>query len=192
MMDLLKGTITPKDWAINAAVLAVTAGIVVAFYFTVHTGHRSKLAVILADDKQVSSDLTEAQRINSEIGELRDETAKIEKLVTDFEQRLPSQREIATLIREFETMAADEDIEVELSPMARSQDDNKETIPYKIVAHGSFHQVASFINRLERFKRYLKVSDLSIGPSENGVTSARFTLNTYRFIQDSKAKENQS
>lgn len=186
MMDFLKGKVTPKDWAINAGVLAVTAAIVVAFYATFHTGQRSKLAVVLADDKQVSADLAEAKRINSEIDGLREETAKIEKLVSDFEQRLPSHREIPTLIREFETMAAEENIEVELSPMARSQDDRKETIPYKIVAHGSFHQVASFINRLERFKRYLKVSDLSIGPAEEGVTTARFTLNTYRFIHDSK------
>jgi type IV pilus assembly protein PilO len=191
MMDLLKGTVTPKDWATNAGVLAVTAAIVVAFYFMVHTGQRNKLAVILADEKQVSTDLAEARRINAEIDALREETSKIEKLVSDFEQRLPSHREIPTLLKEFETMAADEDIDVELSPLARSQDENKETIPYKIVAHGSFHQVASFINRLERFKRYLKVSDLAIGPAEDGVTTARFTLNTYRFIQD-ESKDNVS
>ncbi len=186
MMDLLKGTITPKDWAINAGTLAVTAALVVAFYFMVHDGQRVRLAVVLADDKQVSTDLAEAERINAAIGALREDTAKIEKLVGDFEERLPSHREIPTLLKEFETMAAEEDIDVELSPMARSQDDRKETIPYKIAAHGSFHQVAGFINRLERFKRYLKVSDLSIGPAEDGVTTARFTLNTYRFIQESK------
>ena len=186
MIDFLKGTVTPKDWAVNAGILAAAAALAVAFYFMVHTGQRSRLAVVLADEKQVSSDLTEAKRINSEIGALREETAKIEKLVSDFEERLPSHREIPTLLKEFETMAAEENIEVELSPLARSQDERKETIPYNIVAHGSFHQIAGFINRLERFKRYLKVSDLSVGPSEDGVTTARFTLNTYRFIQESK------
>ena len=186
MMEFLKGTVTPKDWATNAGILAVTAAIVVAFYFMFHGGQRSKLAVVLADDQQVSTDLGEAKRIDSEIGALREETTKIEKLVSDFEERLPSHREIPTLLKEFETMAAEEAIDVELSPMARSEDDRKETIPYSIVAQGSFHQVASFINRLERFKRYLKISDLNIGPAEKGVTTARFTLNTYRFIQDSK------
>ena len=83
-------------------------------------------------------------------------------------------------------MAAMEDIDVELSPLARSQDERKETIPYSIVAHGSYHQIASFINRLERFKRYLKVSDLNVGPAKDGVITAKFTLNTYRFLQDAK------
>jgi len=192
MNDFLKGVVTPKDWATNAGILAVTAAIVVAFYFMFHSGQRSQLAVVLADVQQVSTDLTEAQRINAEIGGLREETEKIEKLVSDFEERLPSHREIPTLLREFETMANEESIDVELSPMARSEDGRKETIPYSIAAHGSFHQVASFINRLERFKRYLKVSDLTIGPTEKGVTTARFTLNTYRFIQDSKAKDDVS
>ena len=186
MMHFLKGTITPKDWAINAGVLAVTASIVAAFYFMVHSGQRTSLAVIMADDAQVSADLAEAQRINSTIGGLREETAKIGKLVGDFEERLPSHREIPMLLKEFEAMAADENIEVELSPLARSQDGRKETIPYNIVAHGTYHQLAGFVNRLERFKRYLKISDLNVGTSKNGITTARFTLNTYRFLQDSK------
>ncbi len=192
MMDFLKGTITPKDWAANAGILAVTAGLVVAFYFLIHSGQRTRLETIEANDQQVSSDLKEARRINSEIGALREETAKIEKLVSDFEERLPSHREIPTLLKEFEAMAAEEDIDVELSPMPRSTDDRKETIPYSIVAHGSYHQIASFINRLERFKRYLNISDLSIGPVEDGVTTANFTLNTYRFLHDSKDKEDVS
>jgi Tfp pilus assembly protein PilO len=186
MMNFLKGTITPKDWAINAGVLAAIAAIIAAFYFMVHSGQRASLAVILADDQQVSADLAEAKRIDSAIGGLREETAKIEKLVGDFEERLPSHREIPTLLREFEAMAAEENIEVELSPLARSQDGRKETIPYSIVAHGDYHEIAGFVNRLERFKRYLKISDLNVGPSKDGITTARFTLNTYRFLQESK------
>lgn len=184
MMDFLKGTVTPKDWAATAGILSVTAGIVVAFFFLVHQGQREEISLIKADDLQVFADLTEARRINGEINELRDETAKIEKLVGDFEERLPSTREISMLLKEFENMAAEEDIDVELAPLARSQDKNKETIPYKIVARGSYHQVASFINRLERFKRYLKISDLSVGPHEDGMTETQFTLNTYRFLSE--------
>lgn len=182
MMDFLKGTVTPKDWAATAGILSVTAGIVVAFFFLVHQGQREEIGLIKADDLQVFTDLTEARRINGEIGQLREETSKIQQLVSDFEERLPSTREISMLLKEFENMAAEEDIDVELSPLARSQDKNKETIPYNIVARGSYHQVASFINRLERFKRYLKISDLNIGPQEDGVAEAQFTLNTYRFL----------
>lgn len=185
MIEFLKGTVTPKDWVATAGILGLTAAIIMAFYFMVHLGQRHQLAQIKADDQQISGDLAEARRINSEIDALREETDRIEKLVGDFEERLPTRREIPTLLKEFENMAAEDAIDVELAPLARSKDSHKETIPYSIVAKGSYHQVVSFINRLERFKRYLKVSDLSIGPNEDGVTTARFTLNTYRFLQDS-------
>ncbi len=184
MIEFLKGTVTPKDWAATAGILAVTAGIIVAFYSLVHIAQRHELAQVKADDRQIYEDLTQARRYNNEIEALREETARIEKLVSDFEERLPTRREIPTLLKEFENMAAEDDIDVELSPLARSKDTRKETIPYSIVARGNYHQVASFINRLERFKRYLKISDLRVGPNEDGVTTARFTLNTYRFLQE--------
>jgi len=184
MMDFLKGTITPKDWVATAGILSLAAVLAAGFWVFVNAGQRAELAQIKADDAQIFRDLREARKFNAEIASLREETENIQKLVGDFEERLPSKREIPTLLREFEAMAAEEDIDVELSPLARSMDARKETIPYSIVARGSYHQVANFINRIERFKRYLKISDLSIGPNEDGIATARFTLNTYRFLQD--------
>ena len=183
MIDFLKGSVTPRDWAVVAGILGATAAMIIVFYFIVHMRQESELVQINTDDKQVYGDLLQARRINSGIDALREETERTEKLVGEFEERLPSRREIPTLLKEFEAMAAEDDLDVELSPLSRSKDTRKETIPYSIVARGSYHQVASFINRLERFKRYLKISDLNIGPSVQGVTTARFTLNTYRFLQ---------
>ncbi|HQK75497.1 MAG TPA: type 4a pilus biogenesis protein PilO, partial [Candidatus Hydrogenedentes bacterium] len=60
----------------------------------------------------------------------------------------------------------------------------KLTIPYRIVVRGSFHDIAEFINRLERFKRYLKVSELQVGPEKDGVSEAEFTLSTYTFVEN--------
>ena len=183
MIDFLKGSVTPRDWAAVAGILGATAAMIIGFFVIVHMHQESELVQINTDDKQVYGDLLQARRINSGIDALREETERTEKLVGEFEERLPSRREIPTLLKEFEAMAAEDDLDVELSPLSRSKDTRKETIPYSIVARGSYHQVASFINRLERFKRYLKISDLNIGPSVQGVTTARFTLNTYRFLQ---------
>ena len=63
-------------------------------------------------------------------------------------------------------------------------DENKETIPYHVVARGHFHNVANFVNQLERFKRFLKITELDMKNIENGEVEAQFTLNTYRFVQE--------
>jgi len=183
MSDLFKGTITSKDWMAVAAVLGITALLVVGFYVGVHQNQREELTTISASNAQVLQDLRKAQKINSSIAGLREETKKIEMLVGDFEERLPSRREIPMLFSKFETMAADENILVEVNPLTRDLDDRKETIPYSITARGNFHEVCSFINRLEQFKRYLKITNLHVEPTENGISTANFTLNTYRFIK---------
>ena len=72
---------------------------------------------------------------------------------------------------------------VELKNLPRIPSARRETIPYFVTAKGNFHQIVSFINKLERFQRYLKISDLKIGKEEDGVADATFTLSTFRFIQ---------
>lgn len=182
MTDFLSGTATSKDWAAVAGIIGAALLVAAGFYFFIHKAQIVERDQILANDAQVFEDLSKAKERNAQIDALRRETESIKRLVSEFEERLPSRREIPTLLKEFEAMAAEEDIDVELSPMPRDQDERKETIPYRIVAHGNFHQVSSFINRLERFKRYLKISNLDVEAKE-GVTSASFTLNTYRFLQ---------
>jgi Tfp pilus assembly protein PilO len=68
-------------------------------------------------------------------------------------------------------------------------DSSKETIPYKVTARGTFHQIVSFINRLERDDRYLAISDLDIKEEQAGVSEATFTLSTFRFLKSSEAPQ---
>ena len=183
MSDFLSGTVTSKDWMAVGGILGAAALVALGFYFAVNRSQQNERLQVISNDNQVFADLTKARERQEGIEALRKETDGIQRLVTEFEERLPSRREIPMLLKEFEAMAAEEDIDVELSPLARDRDERKEIIPYRIVARGSFHQIASFINRLERFKRYLKISNLEVGPTKNGVTTAEFTLNTYRFLK---------
>ncbi len=79
-------------------------------------------------------------------------------------------------------MANDVGLSHSLKPEAPQRDETKETIPYSVDTFGNFHQTASFINRLERFERYLKISDLKIEEEDAGVSKASFTLSTFRFL----------
>lgn len=183
MRDFLKGTVTPKDWIAVAGILGVTALVAAGFYFFVHTKAQEQIAALQENNALVTNDLRQAKNIDAQIESLRQETANIELLVSEFEQRLPSRREIPTLLKEFEGMEAGQDIDVEFSPRERVLDARKETIPYTVIARGNFHNVTAFINKLERFKRFLKITDLKVKTTESGNVQAEFTLNTYRFIE---------
>lgn len=192
MMDFLKGTVTPKDWIAVAVILGVAVALCAAFYFVLYTKEEAKIQEIAAADAVVVADLKLARETEKNIDALRTEAAKMQELTTQFEQRLPEGREIPTLLKQFETFAGEIGLRVELSQLPRVSDEKKETIPYNVVARGNFHQIVSFINRLERFQRYLKISELNIGKEEDGVAQASFTLSTYRFIQPSENEKKPS
>ncbi|NUM52177.1 MAG: type 4a pilus biogenesis protein PilO [Candidatus Hydrogenedentes bacterium] len=181
-MEALKGKVTPKDWMAVGAVLAVVAAILALYIFFVSVKQNAKLEALTADIAAIRRDLQEAQQKEKNIAKLREETEKIQNLVSDFEKRLPSQREIPTLVRQFESMANEVGLSHALKPEAPIRDERKETIPYSITTYGTFHQTASFVNRLERFERYLKVSNLKMEEEKDGVSKATFTLSTYRFL----------
>ena len=188
MIDFLKGKVTPRDWIAVALLLSVTAGIVGVFYFMVHEKKVEQIAATREKNTKVEEDLVKARKIHAEIDNYIKETNQIRRLVKEFETRLPTEREITGLIKVFEEMAAAENINIELSPLPAVAEANKETIPYQIEASGDFHSVASFINELERYDRYLKVSDLKMDPYKDGMSTFRFKLNTYRFLKKTQGK----
>ena len=129
--------------------------------------------------------MASAQDKKANIDAVRQETEDVEKLVSDFEERLPTKEDIPNLLTQFERIANSVGgISVEMEAKAPRREGMKQTIPYEITAQGSFLSVTEFINELERFKRYLKVSDLKISEQKDGICAAEFTLSTYTFVEE--------
>ena len=180
MIGFLKGTVTPKDWMFVGVILGLTALLCAVFYFLVYQPELQRLDQTRKELADAQTELANRKQLAANIDALRADTAQIRELVSDFEERLPSEREIATLLTQFEDIAEDVGgLDVQMRAQIARPEGAKLTIPYRIVVRGSFHDIAEFINRLERFKRYLKVSELQVGPEKDGVSEAEFTLSTY-------------
>ncbi len=189
MLDLFKGKVTSKDWAFVGAILAAAAVLCAVFYAGVFNTQQKKLAETSKKLSDVRSQLKAAYDIKQNAEKLQTEVSKMDDLVNRFQNRLPDEREIPQLLRKFEALGDNMGLRVELSAQATISDQSKETIPYKVTARGNFHQVAGFINLLERDERYLKVSDIDIGEEEAGVSQCTFILSTFRFTQSAPAAE---
>ena len=185
MIGFLKGTVTPKDWMFVGVILGLTALLCAVFYFLVYQPELQRLDQTRKELADAQTELANRKHLAANIDALRADTAQIRELVSDFEERLPSEREIATLLTQFEDIAEDVGgLDEQLRAQIARPEGAKLTIPYRIVVRGSFHDIAEFINRLERFKRYLKVSELQVGPEKDGVSEAEFTLSTYTFVEN--------
>lgn len=183
MFDFFKGTVTSKDWMVVAGVVAAVGLVAIAFYFLLYQPKQEDLMAVQTELDKVAKDLKAAQQIAADIEALREEAESMQTLVTMFEERLPEDAEIPALLNKFESLGHDLGLRLELTTLPTRSDGKKQTIPYHVTAWGNFHQIASFINLLERDERYLKVSDIDIGEQELGVSEAVFTLSTFRFIK---------
>jgi len=183
MFEIFKGKVTPKDWAFNGAIVAGAAVLCAAFYFLVYTPQIQAIADREKELDEVRTELRKVKELAANIDELRDEAQKWQELVQLFEERLPDEREIPHLLQNFERLGDEIGLRLQLSQLPTITDQNKETIPYKVVCRGTFHEIVTFINVLERQQRYLRVSDLDIKEEQAGVSEATFTLSTFRFVQ---------
>lgn len=189
MMDILRGKVTRQDWVFVAIVLLITAVLFMAFYFMGYRKIQNTINARSEELKAIKADLKHAQELNAGIDALRAEAREMEVLVNVFEGRLPDEREIPALLGKFERLGGEIGLRVQLSSLPTVTSGDMEIIPYKAVAFGQFHQIATFINMLERDERYLKVSDLDINEEKDGVSAASFVLSTFRFISEPEAKE---
>lgn len=183
MFDFFKGTVTPKDWAFVGAMLGLVALLCAAFYFLMFMKQQQTLEKLHGEVAEIRAKLNDARNTERNFDQLLAQSKKMDELVKIFNDRLPEKREIPKLMRQFEGLGDELGLRTQLTPLQTLSDANKETIPYQVTARGTFHQIAGFINLLERDKRYLKISELDIGPEEAGVSEAKFTLSTFRFIQ---------
>jgi len=184
MTEFLRGTVTPKDWIVVAVMLAVTGLIAVGFVALVYADKQAAITTYTTENGALQAKLTEYTAKARNIEQLRQQGEKYKKLVEDFEKRLPQTREIPRLASKFDELTQQNElVSFKIEPQPSQRGARKETIPYKITVEGDFHQIANYINSLERFERYVKISDLTIGEQKGFVSVATFTVSTYRIIE---------
>lgn len=183
MIELFRGKITIKDWAIFGLAVVIVIALFITAYLLLFVSQQNKIAQLQIEIRDLQKKINEAKKTVENYDKLQNQAKKMDNLVKLFNERLPEKREVPKLMKQFETMGDSLGLKTQLTPLPTTVDANKEVIPYQVVAKGSFHQIVAFINLLEKDQRYLKVSDLDIGPEKAGVCEAKFVLSTFRFVE---------
>lgn len=183
MIDLFRGKITIKDWAVLGVVTAFMVGLAVLFYLFVAVSQNIKISELKTEINDLENKIKEARNTEKNYDQLQLQAKKMDDLVRMFNERLPEKREVPKLMKQFEQMGDSLGLKTQLTPLPTIIDASKEVIPYQVKARGSFHQIVAFINLLEKDQRYLKISELDIGPEKAGVCEATFVLSTFRFVE---------
>ncbi|MCX8065510.1 MAG: type 4a pilus biogenesis protein PilO [Candidatus Hydrogenedentes bacterium] len=183
MIDLFKGKITYKDWIVLGIVCGCLVGVFALSYLVIFIPQQNKISNLKTEIVELQKKIRNARNTEKNYDKLQSQAQKMDNLVKQFNERLPEQREVPKLMKQFESMGDSLGLKTQLTPLPTTTDASKEVIPYQVIARGTFNQIVSFINLLERDKRYLKISDLDIGPEKGGICEAKFTLSTFRFVE---------
>lgn len=189
MIDLFRGKVTTTDWIVFGVVCASVVALIILSYLLIFIPQMNKISDLKNQIVDLNKKIRDARNTEKNYDKLQNQAKKMDNLVKLFNERLPEQREVPKLMKQFESMGDTLGLKTQLTPMPTTIDANKEVIPYQVVARGTFYQILSFINLLERDKRYLKISDLDIGPEKAGVCEAKFTLSTFRFVEKEETEQ---
>ncbi len=185
MNGLFEAVITKQDKIIVGCIAAGLVAVALLVVALVYLPQKEEIARLDTEIAAVQDELAVAKETAARKEELERELQEIDKRVADFEEKLPTRKEIPKLYNKFQLAARDAGVVVEL---IKKLDETKKAprveIPYEFEVSGSYHELATFLNKLEMGERFVKISDVHVGEQERGESEASFRLTTYLFVED--------
>jgi len=128
---------------------------------TVIKNHKMKVEL-----KSMESEIANIARYRKEAGAYKD---KVER----YERMLPAEQEIPSLLENLSGMARSSGVKiVGITPVSISQEKMREgniyqEIPILISAKSGYHELGSFMDKLEDSDRFMKVADIEINANKS-------------------------
>jgi len=150
---------------------------------------------------QVSSTRKNIDNLNQQISTIdatREKLKRLKAAYNKYERRFSKEEEIPQLLEKLSKIASESEVAIlavrPATVRAGKKDKKLEKIfrevPIQISAKGGYHQLGSFINRLETLDRFLKITDISIkqNPKTPKEHSLRLSVATYILKESKHAK----
>ena len=97
---------------------------------------------------------------------------------------LPEQKDVADILRRLQGLATQSNLSLlRFTPAAQRQQPLYAEVPYRIIAIGSFHNLALFFDRVSKFPRIISIGDIAVTASPrqdaNSTIVADMTATTF-------------
>lgn len=195
-MDFFKDkVITKADWIIIGislfALVLVSAG-----YIVLTSLVRGQIDGLHSQISETQAQVHEARTIAARKDGLLKELNEVRATISSFEEKLPTEKEIPRLLRQFQQIAELSGVKYQLITAEPIEEQEMYVrVPFRVKVKGAYPQIGEFLRSLEFGNRFIKVEDLEVGPQEKGVSEANFIISTYIFVgkeKDTKSEVTQT
>lgn len=117
---------------------------------------QTRLIALRAD---VSKGVATARRLPQFQADVTQLEAKLENL----RAVLPEEKDVADILRRVQGLATESNLTIQrFTPQDPKQEGMYASLPYKLKAEGTFHDLASFFDRISKFPRIINVGEINI------------------------------
>jgi type IV pilus assembly protein PilO len=175
-----------KQWVFVTVMFSLI--ILVAFYFLYLQKSTKDYQSLVKNRDEVKAEVDKyTQMLNDP--QLKTRIEDMRTQIGQFEERLPSEKEIPSLLtfmKEAADAAGVQYVSIIAKPLSQAQYYTE--VPFDVVLRGKYHNVGKVINQIENHKRLMRVDDIDLtgGDKANAFKhELKFKLTTFVFNQES-------
>jgi len=177
------------SWSVKGLVLVVLMGVVLFLgYKLVIVDQIEELEVVEQREQELRQTFETRQKRASQLPLYQAQLAEMQHVFGDLLKQLPSNVEIPGLILDISEKGLSNGLELELfEPTADILMDFYAEKPIKIIAKGSYRELATFVSDIAGLPRIVTISDIILKPDAENADKLRMEamVRTYRYLDDS-------
>jgi type IV pilus assembly protein PilO len=170
-------------------VVSILAGVGFWYFYVadVSADIASRQERLVALQADVAKGVTTARRLP----QFQADVSQLEARLENLRAVLPEEKDVADILRRVQGLATQSNLTIQrFTPQDPKQEAIYASLPYKLTAQGTFHDLAFFFDRISKFPRIINVGDISIKakqtPGSAASIEAECTATTF-VLQDGPA-----
>ncbi len=145
------------------AIGAIMVGIVIAYFVTSFLPHQSRMEEMAEQFSQKRAEFSKMVVLVRDRGQYMEEVEHLDRELKYAITVLPDKKEIPSLLKKLSEEAEKFGLEVYyFEPQSESVQGFIAAVPVSIKLKGSFHEVLSFFDSVNKFARIVNISDISL------------------------------
>ncbi len=155
------------------------------------------LSKLIPQASNIGSQISAAKKDINNKNNFMKELDGLQEKINTYKVKLPEEKEIPSILESLSDIAKDSDLKIDMIDLKKDTFDAKQqkkdslytVIPIVITAKCSYHQLGSFINKLENSERLIKVDDISIDGDKLNPRSenVKISISTYVLTKEGLA-----
>jgi len=139
----------------------------------------------------LKTDIAKGVATARRLPQFQSDVAELQRRLENLRAVLPEQKDVADILRRVQGLATESSLTIQrFTPQEPKQETMYASLPFKLRAEGTYHNLGVFFDRIGKFPRIINVGEISIKPRQTQDATASIEAEcvaTTFVLQESKA-----